>query len=486
MICKKCGHEIENDSLFCTYCGAKIDESLEEKNEEVNELCSEEAIDVDDIETVDNAETLSDQQVEIEKINEETVVEEAFEQMQEDNITEENPQPLEVEVVESQPSDDTVMSNEEVVDGKVVFENDKQPLTDKQLEKIEKFKKRREKKIVKEKISGGVKTFFNVLWVIFGGLENCIIVSLMAVLECITLVGIPFGIVLFKSLPLMFMPIGKRVVTHYGKHPIANTLWLIFGGLLFAISYTLTTVGLCFTIIGIPVAIQMFKICQLFFAPFGAEILKENEFSSTDTEIRAYTIQYLRRERVVVDFSKLNCTEKEQEQIRSICSVNTPISSSLYKKNNVASMIVCFVMILLLFLVMGPMNGLFAPILQLIQPVFNAIQPTIDQIGAAFMKLVEPITKMVEDGTIPPALLYGALSVFGVITSPLILIAIPLIISKFVKPAASAPDYGYATRKELVIIQYSGTKINGRTKDLIYVLYKLYEKEILLEISRDR
>ena len=68
MICKKCGHEIENDSLFCTYCGAKIDESLEEKNEEVNELCSEEVIDVNDIEIVDNAETLSDQQVEIEKM----------------------------------------------------------------------------------------------------------------------------------------------------------------------------------------------------------------------------------------------------------------------------------------------------------------------------------------------------------------------------------------------------------------------------------
>ena len=157
MICKKCGHEIENDSLFCTYCGAKIDESLEEKAEEEKESCIEEAIDVDDIKVEETEETLSEEQADVEQIIEEISEEQVVEQIQEDNITEENPQSLEVETVESQPLDDTVMSSEEVVDGKVVFENDKQPLTDKQLEKIEAMENENERTVLRLRYIQGLK-----------------------------------------------------------------------------------------------------------------------------------------------------------------------------------------------------------------------------------------------------------------------------------------------------------------------------------------
>ena len=31
MICKKCGKEFDNDSLFCSYCGQKVEEENELK-----------------------------------------------------------------------------------------------------------------------------------------------------------------------------------------------------------------------------------------------------------------------------------------------------------------------------------------------------------------------------------------------------------------------------------------------------------------------
>lgn len=53
---------------------------------------------------------------------------------------------------------------------------------------------------------------------------------------------------------------------------IGNLLWWIFGGLEAAIGYFTGSLALAITIIGIPFALQTFKIGLLCLWPFGAEI----------------------------------------------------------------------------------------------------------------------------------------------------------------------------------------------------------------------
>lgn len=53
---------------------------------------------------------------------------------------------------------------------------------------------------------------------------------------------------------------------------IGNLLWLVFGGLEAAIGYFTGSLAMAVTIIGIPVALQTFKIGLLCLWPFGAEI----------------------------------------------------------------------------------------------------------------------------------------------------------------------------------------------------------------------
>jgi hypothetical protein len=53
---------------------------------------------------------------------------------------------------------------------------------------------------------------------------------------------------------------------------ILNLLWFVLGGFLVAIGYTLGAILLCLTIIGIPFGIQCFKLAVLALAPFGREI----------------------------------------------------------------------------------------------------------------------------------------------------------------------------------------------------------------------
>ena len=66
--------------------------------------------------------------------------------------------------------------------------------------------------------------------------------------------------------------LSKRIVMNL----IGNIFWLILGGLLTSIMYFVAGLIACITIIGIPVALQTFKIGLLCLWPFGAEVRDTN------------------------------------------------------------------------------------------------------------------------------------------------------------------------------------------------------------------
>ena len=55
---------------------------------------------------------------------------------------------------------------------------------------------------------------------------------------------------------------------------LGNILWWIFGGLEAAVGYFTGSLTMALTIIGLPIALQTFKIGLLCLWPFGAEIRK--------------------------------------------------------------------------------------------------------------------------------------------------------------------------------------------------------------------
>ncbi len=55
---------------------------------------------------------------------------------------------------------------------------------------------------------------------------------------------------------------------------LGNIIWLIFGGLESAIGYFTASLSLAITIVGIPWALQTFKIGLLCLWPFGAKVTK--------------------------------------------------------------------------------------------------------------------------------------------------------------------------------------------------------------------
>ncbi|RPH99429.1 MAG: YccF domain-containing protein [Lysobacterales bacterium] len=116
----------------------------------------------------------------------------------------------------------------------------------------------------------------NIIWLIFGGFILVLGYLLGALLLCITIIGIPFGIQCFKLAGLALAPFGREVRE---KEPpsgclavIMNIIWIILPGLELALAHLVLALVFAITIIGLPLAAQHLKMTRLALLPFGFEV----------------------------------------------------------------------------------------------------------------------------------------------------------------------------------------------------------------------
>ncbi len=118
-----------------------------------------------------------------------------------------------------------------------------------------------------------MKTVANILWLVFIGWWYALALFIEGLLCCITIIFIPIGFQYFKLAKLVFCPFGKTVSwTNSGVKTLINVLWLIFFGWENALLALFIGSVCCITIIGIPIGLQMFKISKLLALPLGAKV----------------------------------------------------------------------------------------------------------------------------------------------------------------------------------------------------------------------
>lgn len=121
-----------------------------------------------------------------------------------------------------------------------------------------------------------MRTIGNIVWVLFGGLELALGYFASGVALCLTIIGIPFGLQIFKLGMLALWPFGKSVVKRETPSGCLNTLmnilWFFFGGLGLMLSHLLLGVLFFVTIVGIPFGKQHFKLAHIALTPFGRDI----------------------------------------------------------------------------------------------------------------------------------------------------------------------------------------------------------------------
>lgn len=116
----------------------------------------------------------------------------------------------------------------------------------------------------------------NLIWIVFGGFLMSLGYLLLGIVYCITIVGIPVGMQLFKMASLALFPFGRDVVDRKGQMGcwslFLNVLWIVFGGIEMALSHVALGIVFCVTIVGMPFGLQHFKLALLALTPFGKEI----------------------------------------------------------------------------------------------------------------------------------------------------------------------------------------------------------------------
>ncbi len=103
----------------------------------------------------------------------------------------------------------------------------------------------------------------NIIWLLFGGIIIAIEYLISSLLLFITIIGIPFGLQTLKLAEFALLPFGKESQVKEKSSgclsTFMNIIWILIGGIWICLSHILFGILLGITIIGIPFAKQHFK-----------------------------------------------------------------------------------------------------------------------------------------------------------------------------------------------------------------------------------
>ncbi|TFD71593.1 MULTISPECIES: YccF domain-containing protein [unclassified Cryobacterium] len=121
-----------------------------------------------------------------------------------------------------------------------------------------------------------MKTLLNIIWLVLSGFWLFLGYMVAALIMCILIVTIPWGIAAARIGVYALWPFGKTVVETPNAGVaslLGNVVWVILAGWWIALEHLLSGIALCITIIGIPFGIANFKLIPVALMPLGKQIV---------------------------------------------------------------------------------------------------------------------------------------------------------------------------------------------------------------------
>ena len=122
-----------------------------------------------------------------------------------------------------------------------------------------------------------MKLIGNILWFVFGGFVWSIVSFALGIVACFTVIGIPIGLQMFKMAQFVLWPFGKDVapVNPAGWKHILNLVWAVCFGWTLALAYLIIGGLFYITILGIPFGQQYVKMAHFVLLPLGNEFIAD-------------------------------------------------------------------------------------------------------------------------------------------------------------------------------------------------------------------
>jgi uncharacterized membrane protein YccF (DUF307 family) len=121
-----------------------------------------------------------------------------------------------------------------------------------------------------------MKTLLNLIWLVLSGFWLFLGYMLAALIMCVLIVTIPWGIAAARIGVYALWPFGKTVVDKRGagvSSLLGNVVWVVLAGWWIALGHLVSGIALCITIIGIPFGIANFKLIPVALMPLGKQIV---------------------------------------------------------------------------------------------------------------------------------------------------------------------------------------------------------------------
>ena len=123
---------------------------------------------------------------------------------------------------------------------------------------------------------GALRLILNVVWFVLHGWLLALAYLLAGLIACVLIVTIPFGIAAFRLAGFAALPFGRTTVPAPdagAASGLGNLLWFVLIGWWLALLHVAAGIAYCLTIIGIPFGIALFKLALVGLFPLGKRVV---------------------------------------------------------------------------------------------------------------------------------------------------------------------------------------------------------------------